>query len=386
MKIVGEEVGSVKLAIGEILIKKREEKGITQDVIANFIGVSKASISKWETGKTYPDITHLPKIASFYNMTVDDLIGYTPQLTKEEIKKQYHELATQFSKQDFDVVYGQSQRIIQKYYACFPLLLQMSVLYLNHYMLAPTEEKQQEMLMEAVQLCTRIKQESDDIWINKQANSLQAICYLFLKQPEKTLTLLEDTIKPAVGDEVILSNAYQLTGDLEQAMFTLQISMYQSLLNLVGTASSYLLLNSNDGEKFEEIIRRVEGISSLYRLKELHPNLILQFYVAVAQGYAMQENREKTLYWLEQYVGICTTNIFPLQLHGDDYFTLIDSWLEDLDLGIHAPRDDKTIKESMVKVMLEQPAFAFIQEEPLFKLLVENLQFALGGKNKWKKI
>ena len=53
----------MRLTISQILIKKREEKAITQDVLAKFIGVSKASISKWETGKTYPDITLLPKLA-----------------------------------------------------------------------------------------------------------------------------------------------------------------------------------------------------------------------------------------------------------------------------------------------------------------------------------
>ena len=39
-----------ELNITKTLILKRKEKGITQDEIANYIGVSKASVSKWETG------------------------------------------------------------------------------------------------------------------------------------------------------------------------------------------------------------------------------------------------------------------------------------------------------------------------------------------------
>ena len=370
----------MRLTISQILIKKREEKAITQDVLAKFIGVSKASISKWETGKTYPDITLLPKLASFYNITIDELIGYAPQLTKDEIKKQYHELATQFSKQDFDLVYEESQIIIQKYYACFPFLLQMGVLYLNHYMLAPTEEKQQAILEETAQLFVRIKQESDDVWLNKQANSLQAVIYLLLKKPEEVLSLLGDTLRPAVGDEIVLSNAFQMMGDVEQAKRTLQVNMYQSLSSLAGTAHSYMLLNIDDQEKFEETILRMEGITSIFGLKELHPNIVLQFYYAAAQGYAMQGNREKTLYWLERYIGVCTSNIFPFTLHGDNFFTLIDDWLENLDLGINAVRDDEVIKESMLQSVCAQPAFGFIQEDPLYKLLVENLKFSLGGK------
>ena len=39
-----------ELNIGKIIITKRKEKGITQDELAAYIGVSKASVSKWETG------------------------------------------------------------------------------------------------------------------------------------------------------------------------------------------------------------------------------------------------------------------------------------------------------------------------------------------------
>lgn len=369
----------MRLGIGRILLKKREKKGITQDVLANFIGVSKASISKWETGKAYPDITFLPRLAAFYNVTIDELIGYSPQLTKEEIKKQYHQLAARFSKENFDEVYEESQSITRKYYSCFPLLLQMAVLYLNHHMLAPTAEKQQEVLMETGQMLLRIKQENDDVWLNKQANSLQAVIYLLLNQPAKTLDLLADTLKPAGGDEIVLSQAYQMLGDVEQAKRTLQVNMYQSLLNLVGAAQSYALLAVEERKKFEEVIRRTEELTILFHLKDLHPNMVLQFYYAAAQGYAIQENKENTLYWLNQYSSVCKSKIFPFTLHGDEYFTLIDEWLEQLDLGIDAVRDDEVIKKSMVESVALQPVFAFVQEDPDFKMLVENLKLALGG-------
>lgn len=372
----------MRLGINRILLKKREEKGITQDVLANFIGVSKASISKWETGKAYPDITFLPKLAAFYNVTIDELIGYTPQLSKEEIKKQYHELAAQFSRQDFDIVYERCQQVIQNYYSCSPLLLQMAVLYLNHYMLAPTEEKQQQVLRNASEMLVRIKEENADVWLSKQANSLQAFICLLLKKPEKTLDLLVDALKPVGSDEIVLSQAFQMMGDVEQAKRTLQVNMYQSLLNLVGTAHSYLLLTVQEPETFEEMIRRTEELTVLFNLKDLHPNVVLQFYYAAAQGYAMQENRERTLYWLEHYAAVCTSTVFPFTLHGDDYFSLIDDWLAELDLGVDAVRDDDMIKESMVQSVQMQPAFAFIREDPSYKALLRNMTLTLGGKNR----
>lgn len=76
-----------ELNLSNILVKKRKEKGITQDQLAAYIGVSKASVSKWETGQSYPDITFLPQLAAYFNMSVDELIGYKPQMTKEDIKE-----------------------------------------------------------------------------------------------------------------------------------------------------------------------------------------------------------------------------------------------------------------------------------------------------------
>ena len=49
--------------------------------------VTKASVSKWESGQSYPNILLLPKLATFFNVTVDELIGYEPQLSLEQIKK-----------------------------------------------------------------------------------------------------------------------------------------------------------------------------------------------------------------------------------------------------------------------------------------------------------
>jgi len=46
---------------------------------------------KWETASTYPDIALLPKLAAFFNISIDELIGYEPQLTKEAIRHRKNE-------------------------------------------------------------------------------------------------------------------------------------------------------------------------------------------------------------------------------------------------------------------------------------------------------
>lgn len=64
-----------ELNIGRSLLENRHKRGITQDELAEYIGVSKASVSKWETAATYPDITLLPRLAAFFNISIDELDG-----------------------------------------------------------------------------------------------------------------------------------------------------------------------------------------------------------------------------------------------------------------------------------------------------------------------
>jgi len=149
-----------ELNISKCIIQKRKEKGITQEQLADYIGVSKASVSKWESGQSYPDILLLPEIATYFNISVDELIGYSPQLKKQDIKKIYIKFCKDFATRPFSEVMYEYEHITKEYYSCFPFLLSMVQLLLNHYVLSDTEENKKKLLQKCIFLCQRIKEES----------------------------------------------------------------------------------------------------------------------------------------------------------------------------------------------------------------------------------
>lgn len=65
----------MKITLSENLRKLRRDRGMTQEELAGFLGISYQAVSKWERGDGYPDITMLPILANFFGITVDTLIG-----------------------------------------------------------------------------------------------------------------------------------------------------------------------------------------------------------------------------------------------------------------------------------------------------------------------
>lgn len=70
-----------QLKIGSVISRRRKELGLTQNQLAEMLGISFQAISKWENNAAYPDVTMLPKLAAILHTTTDALFGYISVVT-----------------------------------------------------------------------------------------------------------------------------------------------------------------------------------------------------------------------------------------------------------------------------------------------------------------
>ena len=63
------------LYLSENLKKYRILKNLTQEDVAGYLGITPQSVSKWERGESYPDITLLPALANIFETSIDLLVG-----------------------------------------------------------------------------------------------------------------------------------------------------------------------------------------------------------------------------------------------------------------------------------------------------------------------
>lgn len=84
----------MKLYLGEQLKKLRKDKQITQEQLAEVLGVSYQSVSRWELGACYPDMELVPSIANYFGITIDQLFANDDAAKEEDRRRFYEQLKT----------------------------------------------------------------------------------------------------------------------------------------------------------------------------------------------------------------------------------------------------------------------------------------------------
>ena len=65
--------------MNEIIVRYRKNLGLTQEALAQRLGVTNQAVSKWEAGQSCPDIALLPALADIFGITLDQLFGREPK-------------------------------------------------------------------------------------------------------------------------------------------------------------------------------------------------------------------------------------------------------------------------------------------------------------------
>ncbi len=362
----------------ENIAKLRRDKRITQEQLAEFMGVTKASVSKWETKQSMPDVALLPQIASYFDVTIDVLLGYEPRLSIEQIQKIYIDFTKAFAKEEFEVVMNKSRELVKKYYSCYEFLVQMVCLWMNHFML-PGGNHSIDILEEARNLCEHILKDCKDISVCNDVALLQASIDLQLGNATAVIEALEEINDPcslSMQGEGVLVSAYLQAGKNEKANDYIQITMYQHLIALVSEAAQYLTIHKYNLARCEETLRRITELARAYNLENINFNVMAIFHYQMAIIYCQHNKKLEAIQQLERFFKLTDNFLCHDESHlkSDDFFDRLAVWFEKTSLGSNIPRDKKVIYDGLA-LSFEAPLFETLKAEPKYqklKKLVEN--------------
>lgn len=153
------------IKLGEKIKTLRRRKNISQEVFANYLGVSFQAVSKWENGNTLPDVTLIPAIASFFGVSTDELFDYNLFETEKQVEAICHE-AYKYRFTDAE----QSERILREGLQRFPGndIILNNLLYTLDYRTRADE---------VINLCKTLMESTKDDSVKYDACRILASCY-----------------------------------------------------------------------------------------------------------------------------------------------------------------------------------------------------------------
>lgn len=249
--------------IGENIRRLRRERGLTQETLAEFLGVTFQSVSKWERGDSYPDISLLPSIASFFGVTADEVLGIHDKEKEKKIREyidEYNDLRMKNS----PYVFEQISKAVREFPGDYDLLVRYLEMLISE---KSAEDSDGGMVLDEVEaIYDKILRYCTDDQIRIQAKRLVCMYYNTLSH-----TLDEEKFnrkKMEIADEMpnmINSKEHIMTvmNLPEQEHFSACRKAFESeMLLILGTAN--MLVNYKNKFPLQKKIKVIEKILGIF--------------------------------------------------------------------------------------------------------------------------
>lgn len=226
-----------RLQIGEIIQNLRRRNKITQEQLANHVGVSTAAVSKWENKSSYPDIVILPKLARFFNVTIDELMDYKINLTNEDVSKILLECEVLIDDGKLEEAIELSEEYIKKYPSSYLLKSKLIQVYDMYTILVNDENRLMDIHMRSIEILKDIVENSNDINLNETSLFMLSSKYMFLNELDKAEEYLMKIHVPDVDPNTILPSIYFEQGKVVEGRRMLQNNLLKSFAQMYSSCS-----------------------------------------------------------------------------------------------------------------------------------------------------
>lgn len=345
------------MKINEIIRRRRLAKHLTQEQVANYLGVTAPAVNKWEKGTSYPDITLLPSLARLLDTDLNTLLSFQDELTDEEISLFLEKIAIQAEAEGYDVAYTSALKKIQDYPTCYSLIFNVAA-FLDGARLLDKSGIISDDQQATIEALYQRALASPDNSIRNQAHSMLISKYMMKKDYTKAQELIDQLSEENFVDRKRLQmNLNLVCNRVDEAAKIAEeklLACTNELMELLLTMMEIALKEKRrkDAKALADISQKT---AKLFDLWEYHS------YAAQFQLYVTTQNREQCLAVLQPLLHSLTqkwpSNDSPLYRH------LETKKLSD-DFG------DK-LRNYLLRAIEEDKELQFLKESPDFKQVLK---------------
>ena len=279
--------------LGKIIKRLRVSKDMTQEDLANMLGTSIQSVSRWENEQTYPDITMLPIIANIFEITVDELLNVNTFKQQEEIKRIVEQDKVLWSQGKTD----EREMILRESIKQFPTNFELKSLLLNtlYFQTAEDTEEGKKYQKETIELANYILEKCLIDEYRYHAMQTLVLVYKWQHQFDKAKEIAYKMPSMWSSKEYILTNS--LKGD----------ELFSHLQENIGKGIEWFCFTIKqlsdeytDGSKSKVLLKFVELLNIIFENKDFgfYNERLSNIYLLCAIDSATVKNVEETLNYL----------------------------------------------------------------------------------------
>ena len=220
------------MSIGSNIKRLRREMNITQEQLAEYLGISSRSVSQWECERTAPDISQIPALCHVFNVSSDMLLGIDIDKSKQEIQRYLANANAALCDGNFEgnvEILRQANRQYPRSYEIMDKLADGLV--------SLIARRGDGDYSEVFALCNRILAECTDSVIRYSATDTLAIAYGYAGKEQEMLKLAEQMPLAHYSYEHFMVYRWKGDADFEKRQNYLSYLIYQMLTMISNTAS-----------------------------------------------------------------------------------------------------------------------------------------------------
>ncbi|MGL4913641.1 MAG: helix-turn-helix domain-containing protein [Romboutsia sp.] len=297
-----------KLQIGQVIKLLRKEKEITQEQLANVIGVSVPAVSKWESGSTYPDITVLPTLASFFDVTIDKLMNYKIDLSEDEINKIANECEMLVAENKIDQGLNLCEKYLKRYSSNYKLKFRLSNIYILIMVKTQDKKNKKKLGRKSIEILEDVVQNTQDIELKETSLVQLSSHYMMNEEPDKAEEVLKKIYKPSCDPTIMLPLVYMQQEKIEEAKKLMQENLYKSLNEALASCMSLSIISYNykedmneEDQDFDKAIKYIELSLGIKKLIPDDPT-IYSTYLGLYGVYLKKKDLYKSLDSLDKMI------------------------------------------------------------------------------------
>ncbi|MDO5425744.1 MAG: helix-turn-helix transcriptional regulator [Eubacteriales bacterium] len=284
------------MKIGENIRKYRKEKGLTQEEMAGFLGVTAPAVNKWERGVSLPDITMVAPIARLLGVTTDTLLSCREELTDLEIGQILETVSEKMQEGDYDAAFSWAMKKTQEYPDCEKLTMQLCPI-LDSYraiLAVPDPERYTDRIWQMYQ---RLLKSADSAIVQQAASSCFYFC-LNRGEYEKAEEVLSVMPEKSLEWKQGKARLCEKKGDFETAYRLEEELAFAGYLQINGAFNGIYGIAEKDGDIARQrfITEKQEQLAKVMEIGKYH-EVYLKFEPAMER-----KDREEALQVLEGMV------------------------------------------------------------------------------------